>query len=349
MTVIKICSDCLLKNVYSHLIDDFENDAGECAICRESVEKRLTIAPNTKLGKYIHAVSEFYCTFLDHITQQPSSLSAISSQIFSASVVGKQIPKKIYDILRSNIGGTVSVFSDFQNGASPYSHSPPTAMSKVYYGFPRLRSEILDEYKKISKHIEDYPNPQEVFRARIGACTDRNNLYDPPIPFEKDEIGAPPSDLSANGRLNRSGASCLYCANDVETAIHEVKPEIGDYVSIAKFKTKDNIKIANFFNVDLWKFYDEEFDTKTIRLFARLMAILSYPKGSKNNSAYVASQLLAENVMDDYDGMCYKSFYTGGINYVFFDPQVASYVANSSRCHMISRILIEHSGFEPLQ
>ena len=154
MTVIKICSDCLLKNVYSHLIDDFENDAGECAICGESVEKRLTIAPNTKLGKYIHAVSEFYYTFLDHITQQPSSLSAISSQIFSASVIGKQIPKKIYDILRSNIGGTVSVFSDFQNGASPYSHSPPTAMSKVYYGFPRLRSEILDEYKKYQNTLK---------------------------------------------------------------------------------------------------------------------------------------------------------------------------------------------------
>lgn len=59
------------------------------------------------------------------------------------------------------------------------------------------------------------------------------------------ESAAPPAEIATPGRLNPEKIRYLYLAEDPETAIYEVRPTIGQHVSVATFKTIDEVKIYN--------------------------------------------------------------------------------------------------------
>ncbi len=44
-----------------------------------------------------------------------------------------------------------------------------------------------------------------------------------------------PKEYAQIGRCNEEGESMFYCANDIVTAILEVKPEVGDFVTVSNF------------------------------------------------------------------------------------------------------------------
>src|SRR5699024_8249194 len=52
--------------------------------------------------------------------------------------------------------------------------------------------------------------------------------------------------ISGNGRNNIKGASYLYVASDQETACLEVKPQLGDLISLAIFKVNQPLHIMDF-------------------------------------------------------------------------------------------------------
>lgn len=82
--------------------------------------------------------------------------------------------------------------------------------------------------------IKDFqPLEMPLFRARVHKPFNMDTnvphlhrLPQPPI-FEEKEIAAPPNHLAKSGRLNPSGMSYLYAANDQATAIAETRPSVG--------------------------------------------------------------------------------------------------------------------------
>lgn len=110
--------------------------------------------------------------------------------------------------------------------------------------------------KKISNEIQGLVKPLEekmcgdvLFRARIGIDTilikpdilveDRHKVV---IPYKKSEIGAPKPSIAGDGRFNRKGTSFLYLASSLKTAINEIRPSVGHYVSIGQFKINKEVK-----------------------------------------------------------------------------------------------------------
>ncbi|MEN9907324.1 MAG: hypothetical protein RLZZ540_465 [Bacteroidota bacterium] len=50
------------------------------------------------------------------------------------------------------------------------------------------------------------------------------------------EFWSPPIEKAKRGRCNDEGESVFYCSSDFITAILEVKPEIGDFITVTNFK-----------------------------------------------------------------------------------------------------------------
>lgn len=60
------------------------------------------------------------------------------------------------------------------------------------------------------------------------------------------EFWNPPTENAKIGRCNDDGESMFYCANDIVTAILEVKPEVGDFITVSNF---DNLFKDKFFKI----------------------------------------------------------------------------------------------------
>jgi hypothetical protein len=56
----------------------------------------------------------------------------------------------------------------------------------------------------------------------------------------------PYSDKAKEGRINPKGIPCLYTAAEPRTAMSEVKPAIGSYLTLAEFVTQKNLTMVDF-------------------------------------------------------------------------------------------------------
>ena len=61
--------------------------------------------------------------------------------------------------------------------------------------------------------------------------------------YNSSESGASPADNASSGRLNPEKIRYLYLAEDIETAVYEVRPTIEQHVSVATFTTNNDLKI----------------------------------------------------------------------------------------------------------
>src|ERR1035441_775930 len=63
-------------------------------------------------------------------------------------------------------------------------------------------------------------------------------------PHNSDRM-TPFADRATEGRVNGKGIPCLYTATDAETAIYEVRPWTGSWVSVAAFVTHRDLKLVD--------------------------------------------------------------------------------------------------------
>jgi len=64
--------------------------------------------------------------------------------------------------------------------------------------------------------------------------------------LEGDREMKPIPEKVSDGRANPKGIDCLYIATDYDTAILEVRPLIGSYVTVAKMEITRPLKIVDF-------------------------------------------------------------------------------------------------------
>jgi len=189
----------------------------------------------------------------------------------------------------------------------------------------------------------EYTLPQGTvsLRARTGveAVYGRTNGFDLQIlrqPYCGAEIGASPS--PGNGRLNRAGQPVLYVASKAYTALAEIRPHPGHYVSIGGFETLSDLRIADF-DPDIAEFAtsDDRLDLyAVIQAFDRMM---STPVTPDDKAGYRLTQLLAEVLAaHGYDGVQYRSSVSDGVNICLFDPMSARFVDGHSEVRFIEAV-----------
>lgn len=206
--------------------------------------------------------------------------------------------------------------------------------ARVYHQDP-LREFMYEVFKKSSgKHdseidsrIEKYYNLQ--FAAIMMAVEKGSSLGKEIIAnynkwkrkkfkgYNASDSGAPPADIVSAGRINPERIRYLYLSEDPETAVYEVRPTIGQYVSVASFKTKDALKLYDLASAIETQ---EENLGDDYTLFSVIQKRFSEPN-TGDPFDYLPTQYLGEIIKHmGFDGIRFNSsIKNGGINILLFD------------------------------
>ncbi|MBU4485360.1 MAG: RES family NAD+ phosphorylase [Candidatus Delongbacteria bacterium] len=167
---------------------------------------------------------------------------------------------------------------------------------------------------------EKYPknSNNKYFRARI----------DEKFEFSGRKMRKPPVHLSTNGRANPFGISYLYLASDIKTAISEIRPYKNECLSVAEFKAKEELLMADLRTPKdvispflLNGEYELNFILENLPFISQLSEELSKPVNPKEaNLEYLPSQYLCEFIKHiGFDGIVYNSSLAKGINFAIFN------------------------------
>lgn len=201
---------------------------------------------------------------------------------------------------------------------------------------------------------------QILYRARKLSPSVEKEIADNP----SEALGAPPKKVAAHNRMNPAGISLFYSAENKETAIAEIRPSIGDTVSVGKFKTTRDLKFFDFrwFNVSpirkkVSHWYDFYKDTINARAFLGLLHEAISQPVSNGETGYIITQAFTEYLRHrhdgEFDGLIFNSVQNNsGVNYVVFsekskdsdsfdkdwEPKFPLDLSNSPEFHKINTI-----------
>lgn len=191
------------------------------------------------------------------------------------------------------------------------------------------------------------PKGSLIYRARAGYETTGKRKQS----YEGAAIGAPPSAKASAGRANRSGESVLYCADQEATAVAEVRPARGFYVSLARFQVTRELQVVDLVRnpCSINPFTDSDLPTlvDTNALFRDFARDLQTPlRRDDDVRTYLPSQSITQTIRRaKFDGIRYPSaMNTGGSNIVLFDTSSAGFM--DSRLVEIMNVLVEFDDID---
>lgn len=200
---------------------------------------------------------------------------------------------------------------------------------------------LREEISKIEEYCESNIKkiPPFLYRAR-------KNDYAQHKKFTPSQMGAPKANLASTGRAQLAGSSVLYLSNEIKTAIAEVKPAIGDKITIGRFKIKTSkeLKILDLTSFRIKNLF-EDVDL-VYKLFNLSKLAFSAPIHSNDPKRYYPQIYLVQLIKDlGYDGIIYtSSALNEGKCFVFFDEK--NFTCTRTSLHSIKSISIE---FEDLK
>ncbi len=150
--------------------------------------------------------------------------------------------------------------------------------------------------------------------------------------FEKKEMGPPPLGSARPGRANPEGVQCLYLADQINTAIHEIRAGIHDYVCVGKFKLNHDTVVVDLrslgeihpFTVENMDFLEYAVNREHLK---KIGSEISRPQRRGDSALdYVATQYISDFIKsiqgsgtNTYSGLVYRStLYPKGYNLAFF-------------------------------
>lgn len=351
--MITLCINCLSEESHQCLFG--EAIISQCELCFTKDTTCVEISPDDALTRYANCLIKFnyddsaYCgkDWPEKIQRMFRSEQWVFN--FTRNFSSDDLRSIISRLLKHDGCGKDNLFelsTCFDAWKSDSQGFLIRRLQDAFFGYSQLQMDISVIYEQIHDCLEEFIPQESVYRARLGYNT-RNesgtNLADikPFSAFEGDDLSAPPNALAKNGRINRAGFSILYLAEDEYTAIQEIRPNPGDFVSVGKFSLMPTLRIANFYDVNIIDFVRTKGRVESLQLIANLNSLFSLPIGSFNHHHYLSTQMLAEKLIEEsYDGICYKSSFTGARNIAIFDKEKSKYVRGSSKLIKIDNVTV---------
>jgi len=224
------------------------------------------------------------------------------------------------------VGGDV-----FESWLSYWKYEDVIKRRARYIRPPEIKSFLHTVLNTAKKRIKDIPKGSILWRAQLGNSWRQVNE-------EVDEVEAPypqermkPMLNRANeGRANPKGIPYLYLSSNRETALAEVRPWIGSYISVGNFKTIKDIKVVNCTTESKGFIYFKEPspEKREEAVWADIDRAFARPVTTSDDSAdYTPTQVIAELFkMNDFDGIVYRSSLERGYNIALFEIQSADII-----------------------
>lgn len=161
--------------------------------------------------------------------------------------------------------------------------------------------------------------------------------FDVPAPYSQDRM-RPLTHEAKEGRINPKGIPCLYLASNEKTALAEVRPSAGDYVSIGQFKTLKPLTLVNcsvghdsginlYFDIDNGPFEPAP-EEREKAVWNDIDRAFSEPVTDSDSRAdYAPTQIIAELFRSEgFDGIAYMSHLGDQLNIALFDLGAADII-----------------------
>lgn len=220
-----------------------------------------------------------------------------------------------------------------------------------YFNLEPILKDIIQSYKyMLDKKIL---KGEAYFRARIGFLKSKQPIvgsldldfhYEP---FMNDAIAAPKPGQCKSGRINREGVSYLYLSELSDTAIAEVRPHPGNFVSVGKFIVTEDVDVADFSDDKIFYFSksDQELDKfvtlNTINMFLNQIVA---PEDRHN---YSITQLIADCLRNmEYQGILFNSTVGPGKNLVLFSPEKMKYINHSRKVVIVKDVKYKYKELD---
>lgn len=178
------------------------------------------------------------------------------------------------------------------------------------------------------------------YRARIG-CNKIKGQFGRDIntPYKGKDIGVAPKGVIGSGRANRAFCGFLYLAEDINTSVLEVRAQQGDFVSLGKFKSRTEIKIFDLTDPNIWNYKGSYTDVKKLSLISAINTLFSKPVGNGSNEIYLDTQLIVEEIIrKNYDGICFRSSFTGRNNFTLFNSNLMNEVEGQEELVKVEKV-----------
>ena len=154
--------------------------------------------------------------------------------------------------------------------------------------------------------------------------------------FKAKDSGMPPAEKASAGRANPEQIAYLYLSEDPYTCVYEVRPTIGQFVSVAEFKTKKDLRIYDF-----TKKSEKTDEEKSIDpLLANYISTQFSKPYTGDTMQYLPTQFISEFIKHlGFDGIRYaSSLRAEGSNVVLFSNEyckpINSEVVNVSKIEL---------------
>lgn len=196
-------------------------------------------------------------------------------------------------------------------------------------GFLRLVLETSGNRQKLIS------TGQIFWRAQLGhgsrIVVQDSQKFEDVAPHPQDRM-KPLNHSATDGRVNPKGIPCLYLATDANTAMSEVRPWLGKYISLGQFKVMRDLRVidCSVEHSEGYTFYFEEPSPieRERAVWREIDRSFSEPVNQDDATAdYAPTQVLAEFFKrSGFDGIVYKSLLGGGFNVALFDLSAAEII-----------------------
>jgi hypothetical protein len=214
------------------------------------------------------------------------------------------------------------------------------AVKQRRYILPPLQQRFIKSVLKTALlHRKLCLNKDSVlWRAQLGCTVNDKQAFGQDIPLGCDHLlrkvpypearMKPLSYRASEGRVNPKGIPVLNLSRDRKTAMSEVRPSIGDSISIAKFRLIRDISIVNCSLHDPNVVCGEHGDPPEQRedsVWKMIDEAYSKPVSPSDQTAeYAPTQILAEAFKAEaFDGIAFKSSVSDALNIALFDLDLA--------------------------
>ncbi|GMV05700.1 MAG: hypothetical protein AMXMBFR53_19770 [Gemmatimonadota bacterium] len=169
-----------------------------------------------------------------------------------------------------------------------------------------------------------------LWRAQVG-CDWGDSDEDPGPSCYGTSRMKPRPRRAPEGRANPKGIPYLYLATERDTAMSELRPSAGSYVSVAQFVTLRQVRIIDSSEDARAPFFlhtEPAPQDRTTYVWADIDRAFSRPVTRSDDAAeYVPTQVVAEYFKaNGYDGIAYQSGLGKGHNLALFDVTAADQI-----------------------
>ncbi len=156
-------------------------------------------------------------------------------------------------------------------------------------------------------------------------------------PLSTDRMDAPDPEKAKGGRVSFSGIMCLYLATAWQTALAEMRPWKGAYITLVPFVTVRELNL-----LDLTKNAIDSIVDINVRSISKLISLnFSAPmEDYEEHVKYIFTQYLTCIIKSkDYDGVAYDSYLDSqGKNIALFDTASAQQLVREKKLYKTKKI-----------